>query len=123
MALLTKQEILKANDSKVQEVDVPEWGGSVRVKGLNALQRQQRQKEIVKAYDDKGNPILNMDAIVDQLPFLAMVLVDGNDNPLFTEVDLKELGSKNPAILDRLAKVGRELSGLEQKAVEEAAKN
>ena len=31
MALLTRDEILAADDIKTEDVEVPEWGGDVRV--------------------------------------------------------------------------------------------
>ena len=37
--ILNREQILAANDVKTRIVDVPEWGGSVIVRGLTSLER------------------------------------------------------------------------------------
>ena len=37
--LLGREAILKADDLPTEDVSVPEWGGTVRVRGLNGTQR------------------------------------------------------------------------------------
>ena len=38
-ALLTKEQMLAADDIKSERVEVPEWGGDVMVRGLTGTQR------------------------------------------------------------------------------------
>ena len=39
MALLSKADILGCNDIPTELVEVPEWGGSVKVRGMTAGER------------------------------------------------------------------------------------
>ena len=39
MTLLSKSAILCANDLQTEDVDVPEWGGTVRVRSFTGRER------------------------------------------------------------------------------------
>jgi len=43
---LNKEQILRADDLKTEEVDVPEWGGSVRVRVLTGTERDAFESSI-----------------------------------------------------------------------------
>ena len=45
---LTRNEILAVDDLQTQKVDVPEWGGSVYVRGLTGSERDALEASIVK---------------------------------------------------------------------------
>ena len=47
MTILTRDQILQANDLVTETVEVPEWGGSVFVKSLTGVERDQFEAAIV----------------------------------------------------------------------------
>ena len=51
--ILTKDDILSAKDLVVREIEIPEWGGTVRVSQITAAQRLNLQMMIL---DDKQKP-------------------------------------------------------------------
>jgi hypothetical protein len=53
----------------------------------------------------------------------ARVIVDSELEPVFTQQDVAALGELSAAALDRVFEVASRLSGLNQDAVEEKAKN
>jgi hypothetical protein len=116
MSTLTRDLILRAVDIRTERVDVPEWAGSVIVRGMTALERD----TMLNAVDPKK------DAISDsQLKaFLcAHCIVDEHGNSLFSDDDIARLQTKNPAVLDRIANRVLGLSGVGPGTVEAIEKN
>lgn len=117
--LLSKQAILAAKDIETKDVDVPEWGGCVRVKALTGSERDAFEQETVAR---KGKNVeTNLRNIRARLVVLAVVDADGNR--LFGYHDIEALGKKSAKPLDRLFTVAMELSGIRDEDVEELAKN
>jgi len=55
---------------------------------------------------------------------VALSLCDEQGNSMgFTEAEIKQLGGKSGAVVDRIFEAAKRLSGLEESAVEEAEKN
>lgn len=121
MALLTAAQIEAADDRAFEDVDVPEWGGTVRVAGMSGTDRNAYQKQMV-VFGGNGRP-KEVD-LTDQLArLLARCLVDENFKRLYNDATIKKLGAKNGAVLERLARVAKRLSGLGEDDVEDAAGN
>lgn len=128
MTFLTKDQILAADDRRFQDVEVPEWTviGSgqpamVRIVGLTAAEASKFSSKLVKV-DGKGAvKELKMDNFLAEL--LVRTLVDEDFEPLFTDKDIEALGKKSAAVMKRLSDIASELSGLNDKAVEENVKN
>ncbi|GGV86702.1 hypothetical protein GCM10010294_67640 [Streptomyces griseoloalbus] len=122
MALLTAEQIEAADDRQWEDVDVPEWGGTVRVAGMSGTDRNAYQKQML-VFGSNGKP-REVD-LTDQLArLLSKCLVDENFKRLYvTDKQVKALGAKNGAVLERLARVAKRLSGLGDDAVEDAAGN
>ncbi len=117
--LLTRDAILGASDIKTEDVSVPEWGGTVRVKGLTAAQRDQVEAKAVSA---RGSSMqLNLVGMRAHMAALAIVGEDGK--ALFTQADITALGEKSGAALDRVFEVVTRLSGMSDNDVEELTKN
>src|SRR6516162_5882027 len=87
---LSRDDILKAADNEPEEVDVPEWGGSVLVRGG----RRQVDPANVRA------------------KLVARCVIDDDGNRLFTDADVAELGGKSAAAVDRVYAVAARLSGM-----------
>jgi hypothetical protein len=113
---LTRDVILRATDIKHIRIDVPEWGGSILVKGMNALQRDTMMKFI----DPKQEPVPDSQL---KAYLCAHCIVDDAGNSLFTDSDIEHLQKKNPMVLDRIANEILRLSGIGADAVEVIAKN
>jgi hypothetical protein len=108
--MLNKEQILSAVDLKVQEVEVPEWGGAVLVQALGSADYEE-VKEITRGGKNLRGQIM------------VRCIVDEKRNPLFILEEAEALGGKNYDVLDRLTDVVLELSGLGEYAGEELEKN
>jgi hypothetical protein len=119
MKILTKTDILSADDLATETVDVPEWSGAVIVRTMTGTERDAFEAAMVKVVDGKRVP--DLDNLRAKL--LAATLVDEAGNPLFAPDDLAALGGKRAAALDRIFAVAQRMNGLSPDAVEEAEKN
>ena len=117
--ILTRDAILQAEDLPRELVEVPEWGGAVYVRSLTGTERDAFEFSIVEQRGRSAK--MNLRNIRAKL--VALSIVDGEGNRLFTDTDVKALGQKSAAVLDRLFAVAQRLSGLRDEDVEELAKN
>ena len=116
---LTKDQILQADDRKYQDVECPEWAGTVRVRSLSGMERDAFETSVLTG---KGkNRDVNLRNLRAKL--VALTVVDGIGEALFSEPDIKALGAKNAAALDRVFSVAQQLSGLREEDVEDLVKN
>lgn len=121
MALLSKEQITAADDRQWEDVDVPEWGGTVRVLGMSGTERNAYQSSLVVLGPNGSVQRMNM---ADQLAKLVAKSVVGEDfERLFNDNEVKELGKKNGAVLERIGQVAQRLSGLRKEDVEAKAGN
>lgn len=121
MAYLNREDILKADDVQTRDVDVPEWGGTVLVRGLSGYDRDAYQASMLafrKIGQDPSPELGNMTA-----KLVSRAIVDENGVPLFNEFDVIQLGQKSSVALDRVSNVAAELSGLTPAAQEAATEN
>ena len=107
MALLTKEQILQATDVDIEEVEVPEWGGVVRVCGLDA---QYVQRLIERGFIQPGTEQVDLSKL-DFIDMAARAIVDENGAPMLTRNEAKALGRRNWAAIALIAKKSLELSG------------
>jgi hypothetical protein len=49
MSILAKDFILQASDIATEEVAIPEWGGTVKVRGLSGAERNECEQSVVDA--------------------------------------------------------------------------
>ena len=119
MPLLTKKQILDAPDLKTEDVEVPEWGGTVRVRALTGTQRDAYQFSIVHVENAKA--VTDMTNVSAKL--VAFSIIDERGNLLFNESEVEALGQKSSAALDRVFTVASRLSGLTKADIEAIAKN
>ena len=119
MAYLTRDAILQADDLLFEDVEIPEWGGMVRVRGLTGAERDAFEAEIVEQRGKKTR--LNMQNFRAKL--VARSVVNGDGQRLFSDKDAHALGKKSAAALNRVFEVAQRLSGLSDKDVEELVEN
>jgi len=115
MTLLNKTSILGAADLKHEDVTVPAWGGTVRVRTMTGAERDEFRAAIAGGGD---LPVGKFSAAL-----LAVTLIDEEGNRLFTLDDLNALQAKAGASLDVPAAVAMRLNGLGGSAVGDAVKN
>ncbi len=117
--ILSREQILGAQDTQQETVPVPEWGGEVIVRGLTGTQRDAFEESMYtgRGKDRKEN-FANLRA---RLTVLCIVGEDGK--PLFSVKDVEALGNKSAAALDRVFEACQRLSGLAKKDVDEIAGN
>ena len=113
--MLSKEQILKANDLPTEEVEVPEWGGSVLVRTMTGTERDKFETSLI---DGKQK---NLDNIRARL--CAKCIVDDKGERLFEDTDVAELGKKSASALDRVFTAAQRLNGLSGEDVKELEKN
>ena len=113
--LLTKEQILNADDRASIETNVPEWGGSVYVRVMSGTERESFEREWTST-EEKLLPQY-------KVKLLRRCLCDDKGETLFTNEDLAALGEKNALVLDRLFTECMKLNGFAKDSVEEAAKH
>jgi|SRR5690554_5882572 len=116
---LSRDDILKASDIETREVDVPEWGGKVYVRGLTGSERDAYEASLVQFRGKQRVP----DLANARAKLVVRCIVDEEGNRVFTDADANALGKKSGAVLDRLFEVASKLSGLSDKDVDELVGN
>lgn len=109
--ILSVDEILAAPDLGEAEVEVPEWGGSVRIRGLSkAAQQHLRKSATVSGQLDPAR--------LEMLLFIHCVV-----EPRFTEEQYDALAAKSAGAIDRVIKAIAELAGLDEAAIKAAERS
>lgn len=117
MGFLGRDAILGATDFEYTEVDVPEWGGVVRVRPLTARERSQIEGQMTqiaqskKGYDKLGETALKM---------VVWCVVDENGDRVLEEKDVVALGKKSAAPILRIRNAVMKVSQMGAEDVEEA---
>jgi len=107
---LTAMEILEVKDIEIVEVDVPEWGGIVRLRSLSG-------EEAAKFYE-----MFQADKTQASLKILALSAVDEGGNCLFSNEQIGDLKKKSLRAILRLQKEALRINGMTEDA-EKQAKN
>lgn len=119
MAYLGKAEILAAADLQYDDVSVPEWGGTVRVRGLTGRERDAFEAAVTSA---KGKDVkLNLQNVRARL--VALSVVDADGARIFDERDIGALGEKSAQALERVFQAAMRLSGLTPTDVKDLTEN
>jgi len=117
--LLSKDQILAADDIKTQRVQIPEWGGEVMVRGLTGSQRDQWEAGLTVR---RGKTM-----VPDMRDFRArlvvLCVVDETGQLVFGPGDTDALSGKSGAALDKLYDVAAKLSGISEQDVEDLTKD
>jgi hypothetical protein len=96
--LLTREQILAAQDIRSEPVEVPEWGGTVMVRGLTG-----RSRDALELRFAGSNGNLDKERGSDfRAAFAAMSIVDAAGERMFTDDDVKALGEKSSLALQRV---------------------
>jgi len=110
MTYLSKEAILGADDAEFDEVDCPEWGGTVRIRSISGAQRDSFEAGI---REGKGKDAdVNLRNLRAKL--IVLCAVDENGRKLFTTTDIGDLGKKNAKPIDRLFDACRKIVGMSE---------
>jgi len=117
--ILSKEDILNITDVQVKEIEVPEWDGTIFLRGMTGDERDALEASMFSSKSNSRET--NLKNLRARL--LVKAICDEKGNRLFTDADAEKLGKKNAKVLDRLFNIARELSGLGESDVEEITKN
>lgn len=107
-ALLTRDQILAAKDIATEKVEVPEWGGSVLVRGLSGGAR-----DTIEAIYTSADGSMNRDRFGNfRAAIVAKSIVDDDGDRVFTDKDVEALGEKSSLALGRVFDAAMKLSAL-----------
>jgi hypothetical protein len=107
---LSKEQIVSATDVKTIDLDIPEWGGTVRVRNLSALEREQFIRDIQSK---------NLDLSKTKIAWVARCLIQEDGNPIFSSTEIELLGNKSAKALDRVVDAIESINALTVESMKE----
>ncbi len=113
MNLLSKENILAANDLPLEYIAVPEWGGDVMVRTMTGADRDAFEASLI----GKEGRMENVRARL-----VSLTLCDAAGARLFTDAEVATLGNKSARALDRVFTVAQRINGIGTDAVDAAKK-
>lgn len=119
--ILNKEDILQVRDVKIEQVDVPEWGGAVFVRSITAAERGQIEAAAATFKEKKGRD--DSFARTFTVKFASLAICDENGARLFEDKDIALLQQKNASAVSRIAAAAQRLSGFTKQDMEEMEKN
>ena len=117
---LTREDILGQKDVQQEWLEVPEWGGSILIRGLSGNGRDAFERDIHEG-EGKDRHVQPIGIRAKLVAACAIDHVDGQQ--LFSPLDVQALGNKNGAALQSAFEVSGRLSGMGAKQREEMVQN
>ena len=111
---LNRSQILSAKDLPIEEVAVPEWGGTVFVRGMNGAERDAFELSVV---DQKQRGRLDLSNVRAKL--CALTICDEKGERVFSEKDVEALAKKSATALSRVFIVAQRMSGMSEEDAKE----
>jgi len=106
-----RAKILASKDARVKELEVKEWGVTIWVHSLRYGERNKLLTD--SGLGEKVTGTMDVKKINSFIMNLIVLTVKDNDgNQVFTKKDIEELETRNSEIVDEIATVATELSGL-----------
>lgn len=113
-----RDTILRTDDTQRDTVTIPEWGGiELEVRSMTG---KERARFLESFTDDQGR--VQWEQLYPSL-IIATCFDPESGERVFLPDDHDELNGKSGAALERIAKVGMRLSGMEKDSEEEAGKH
>lgn len=119
MALLSKLSILSATKLPTRDIEVPEWGGTVRIRTLSGAELEDYQNDIMESR--KGKKRIDLRGSTAKL--LVRVIVGESGEPEFSEGDIASLSALSARALQRVQDAALEMNGLKESDLDEMVKN
>lgn len=115
MGILSRDQILQADDLGRVELQIPEWGGSVYVRVMRGTERDQFEGSMTSGDEQKR---ANVRALL-----AALTVVDEKGERLFRSTeDIEALGGKSARALNRIFNKAMEVNGFGADDVEKLEK-
>lgn len=118
MNFLNKEAILSANDAEYEEIEVPQWGGIVRMRTLTGTERDRFESYFIEEKDGAKKTEKNLRA-----KLLQMVIIGEDGKQLFTEKEIHLLGQKSGKILGNLFYKAQRMNGMTKEDMQELMGN
>lgn len=117
MSLLTRDQILSADDLQTKDVYVPQWKGTVRIRTMTAGERDLFEQMMFsgKNKDDRRDNV--------RAAMLSLTVVDDKGNRLFSEDHVKKLKDKSAAAVDKIFAEVQKMNAVSDDDVEDMVKN
>jgi hypothetical protein len=114
--VLSKDQILQADDLKRETVETPEWGGDVLLRELRGRERDAFEEGSLDKH--RNVSMTNMRARL-----VALSAIDEQGERLFNNKEAAQLGDKSATALNRLFEVCCRLSGITESDVDKLEGN
>lgn len=114
--MLTADAILNAEDTGIEKVSVPEWGGEVFIRTMTGAERDTWEMYATRQLDSKGN--VNIRA-----KLAVLTICDKDGKRLFSDSHHDQLSKKNAKALDRVYSRALKLNKLTDEDIEALEKN
>ncbi len=111
---LSREQLLKPAAVPVEVVTVPEFDGTVSIKGMTARQRSKFEEQFTTA---AGNPNRKRRAQMRERLIVACC-VDDDGQPLFTEEDVPAIGDMPAVVIEPLVDACQRVVGFTSADVE-----
>jgi len=108
MSLLGKDQILTAEDLPYRDVEVPEWGGTVRVRTMSGGERDAFEASL---YIREGEEMIYKREHF-RAKLLARCIVDDKGARLFSDKEIEALSGKSSKALNRLFDAAQEINAI-----------
>jgi len=113
---LTRDDILKLDDCKVIELEMPEWDTTVYIRTMSGHERDTLEMEARRMLKT-GN------AVDLRARYAAYSLSDPDGKRMFSDLDIPRLAKKSGIALDRIMEASERHNRIGPAAIEEAEKN
>ncbi len=114
--MTTIDDVLASDDAHSETVEVPEWGGTIRVQSITVVERARVER--LWSGNGKSDPV----ALRAELLLAALKREDGLPFASREQID-EMLKTKNASIVERLVDAALRVSGLAEIAERELEKN
>jgi len=117
LRILTADEIWAAKDIEERTVEVPQWGGAVRIRTLSQKQSAELRKKAMRT-----NPITKQSEL-DNEALEQLLFIEGVIEPKFNMTDYGRISDKSMAAVTTVLKAIMDASGFSSESVNEATKS
>jgi hypothetical protein len=107
--MLTRDQILAATDLPTETVNVPEWGGDVRLRSMTGEDRDRWESAWIDYRKQMGD---QEDMGHFRAHLLSHVIVDDAGNPLFSESDIARLARLSGKAIVRVSRAAMRMNGI-----------
>jgi len=115
--ILTADEIWAAKDIEERVVEVPQWGGSVRIRTLS-----QKQSSELRRRAQRINPATKQSEL-DNEALEQLLFIEGVIEPRFTMADYGRIADKSMVAVTTVLRAIMDASGFSSESVSEATKS